>query len=95
MQTKGKCPHTLSIPVPATQLCAHHLQGVADRLTGQHLAHLLQQAGLDVSVEAVKRPEAALARKHAVTAALAQELSVFKKASGKQARDRCMTKGRW
>ena len=59
-------------------------QGVANRLAGQLLAQLLQQAGIDVSVEGVRQPEAASARKHAVTAALAQELSIFKKASGKQ-----------
>ena len=62
-----------------------HLQGVAKRLAGQHLAKLLQGAGLPWTPEAARSPEAGSLRKLASQAALAQEMSIYKKGVGKQA----------
>ena len=61
------------------------LQGVAKRLAGQQLARLLTDAGLPVTVAAARSAEAAPLRKYAAQAALAQEMSIYRKGSGKQA----------
>jgi hypothetical protein len=62
------------------------LQGVAKRLAGQQLARLLTDAGLPVTVAAARSAEAAPLRKDAAQAALVQEMSIYRKGAGKQAR---------
>ena len=60
------------------------LQGVAKRLAGQHLARLLHGAGMPVTRAAARSTGAAALRKHAAHAALAQEMSTYRKGVGKQ-----------
>ena len=62
----------------------HGLQGVAKRLAGQQLARLLQDAGMAVTPAAARSMEAAVLRKHAAQAALAQEMCMYRKGVGKQ-----------
>ena len=62
----------------------HGLQGVAKRLAGQQLARLLQDAGMAVIPATARSTEAAALRKHAAQAALAQEMSIYRKGIGKQ-----------
>ena len=64
---------------------SRRLQGVAKRLAGQQLAKLLQSAGLPLTPEAARSPEAASLRELASQAALAQEMSIYRKGVGKQA----------
>lgn len=65
-------------------MCMCGLQGVAKRLAGQQLARLLQDAGMAVTSAAACSTEAAALRKHAAQAALAQEMSIYRKGVGKQ-----------
>ena len=58
---------------------------MAKRLAGQQLAKLLQGAGLPLTLEAARSPVAASLRKLASQAALAQEMSIYRKGVGKQA----------
>lgn len=67
--------------------CCKHmtgLQGVAKRLAGQQLARLLQDAGMPVAPAAARSTEAAALRAFAAQAALAQEMSIYRKGVGKQ-----------
>lgn len=59
-------------------------QGVAKRLAGQQLARFMLDAGLPVTPAAARSSDAADLRKFAVQAALAQEMSIYRKDVGKQ-----------
>ncbi len=60
------------------------MQGTAKRLAGQQLAKLLQDANMPVTPAAARSLEAAALREYAAQAALAQEMSIYRKGVGKQ-----------
>ena len=62
---------------------AWSMQGLANRLAGQHLAFLLQKSGLPVTAAALQSAEASTTRKSGAVAALAQELSIYRKSNTK------------
>ena len=59
------------------------MQGVANRLAGQHMAYLLRKAGLPTSAAGLQLPEAVAIRKAGVAAGLAQELNLYRKSNSK------------
>ena len=60
------------------------MQGIAKRLAGQQLAKLLEGANRPVIPAAACSSEAAALRRYAAQAALAQEMSIYRKGVGKQ-----------
>lgn len=83
-QVRPTCIHSIGLdPIEGPKRCFPCMQAVANRLTGQHLASLLQTAGLPASTEGLQDPSASDIRKVGVAAGLAQELSIYRKANSK------------
>ncbi len=76
----------LSGPFLAHSNQMNGLQGVAKRLAGQQLARLLKDAGMPVTPAAACSLEAAALRQSSAQAALAQEMTIYRKGVGKQVR---------